>query len=134
MKCLLWRQHRGQLLWTAVVLAISCAFMVVVAHSADGWLAHYHQWLGQMRAAGCRLPDKAARRVHVPSATCHALLSRYPDGEQSAFAAAYNFAIPVFEEGLPLIMVLIGALIGAPLVARETEQRTQLTAWTQSIS
>jgi len=29
---------------------------------------------------------------------------------------------------------VIGAMTGAPLVAREIEQRTQLTAWTQSVS
>ena len=72
--------------------------------------------------------------VHAPPPICHALLSRYPGGQQSSFAHAFNFAIPVLEEGLPLLMVVIGVLVGAPLVAREVEQRTQLVAWTQSIS
>jgi ABC-type transport system involved in multi-copper enzyme maturation permease subunit len=31
-------------------------------------------------------------------------------------------------------MVVIGVLVGAPLIAREIEQRTQLVAWTQSIT
>jgi hypothetical protein len=62
------------------------------------------------------------------------LLTRYAGGQQTSFVHSYNFAIPVFEEGLPLLMVIIGVLVGAPLVAREVEQRTQLVAWTQSVS
>jgi hypothetical protein len=71
--------------------------------------------------------------VHVPSAICRSLLTQYPGGGQEHFATTYNFAVPVFEEGLPLVMVLVGVLVGAPLVAREVEQRTQLVAWTQSV-
>ena len=134
MKCLLWRQHRGQLLSTGAILAVGGVLMVAVAHSADQWLGHYHQWLAQLRAAGCSLPPKHSGIVHSPSAACHSLLSRYAGGEQNSFANAYNFAIPVFEEGLVLLLVIIGVLVGAPLVAREVEQRTQLVAWTQSIS
>lgn len=134
MKCLLWRQHRGQLLWTAVVLAASIIAMAAVAHSADHWLAAYAHWQSQLRALGCPLPVEGTSVVHAPPPACHALLLRYSGGEQPSFAAAYNFAIPAFEEGLPLLMIVIGALVGAPLVAREVEQRTQLVAWTQSIS
>jgi ABC-type transport system involved in multi-copper enzyme maturation permease subunit len=67
-------------------------------------------------------------------ASCHALLQRYPHGLQDAFVTAFNFAIPAFEEGVPLALAVIGALVGAPLVAREIEQRTQLVSWTQSAS
>lgn len=130
MTCLLWRQHRGQLLWTVLILAAYGVFMIGVARGADGWLSHYHDYLGQLRSAGCPLPDQAAKSV---PARCAGLLSRYPDGPQTAFVRAYNFAIPAFEEGLPLVMVLIAALWGAPLVAREVEQRTHLVAWTQSV-
>jgi hypothetical protein len=133
-RCLLWRQHRGQLLWTAALLAAYGVLMVVVGHSAHRWLANYQHWLAQLRAAGCPIPDEGGSTLHVPSASCQALLERYRGGEQPAFATAYNFAIPVFEEGLPLAMVLIGVLVGAPLVAREVEQRSQLVAWTQSIT
>jgi hypothetical protein len=134
MKAVLWRQHRGQLLWTSLTLLLFCGFMGVVARSADGWLAHYHQWLAQLQSAGCPLPSVGSGDVHVPSTTCQLLLQHYQGGEQGAFANAYNFAIPVFEEGLPLVLVLIGILIGAPLVGREIEQRTQLVAWSQSIN
>lgn len=131
MKCLLWRQHRGQLVWTALVLAVAGVAMTLVAHAAERWLANYAHWLTQLRAAGCPLPDQHEAEAH---ASCHALLSRYPGGRQSSFAHAYNFAIPAFEEGLPLLMVVIGVLVGAPLVAREVEQRTHLVAWTQSVA
>lgn len=134
MRCLLWRQHRGQLLWIAVLLAVSGAVMTTVARSADRWLANYTQWIAQLRAAGCQLPAAGNSMVHAPPPACHPLLSRYAGGQQSSFAHSYNFAIPAFEEGLPLLMVVIGVLVGAPLVAREVEQRTQLVAWTQSIS
>jgi hypothetical protein len=133
MRCLLWLQHRGQLLWTAIVLAIAGGAMVVAARGADRWLAAYVRWQGELRAAGCPQPDAGNGVVHVPPRTCHALLERYAGGEQSAFAHAFNFAIPAFEEGLPLLMVLIGVLVGAPVVAREVEQRTQVVAWTQSV-
>lgn len=134
MRCLLWRQHRAQLLWTGIILAIGSVSMLVVAMSADRWLANYHDWLAQLQAMGCPLPTAGSGRVHAPSTACHALLQRYPGGMQNTFAHAYNFAIPVFEEGLVLLLVTIGVLVGAPLVAREVEQRTQLVAWTQSIS
>jgi ABC-type transport system involved in multi-copper enzyme maturation permease subunit len=130
MRCLIWRQHRGQLLATVSVLAAACLLMVVVAHSANQWLNHYQRWLVQLRAAGCPVPGS---RQYVTPSSCHALLSRYSGGEQSSFVHAYNFTIAVFEEGLVLLLVILGALIGAPLVAREVEQRTQLVAWTQSI-
>ena len=94
----------------------------------------YTYWLAQLRAAHCPLPGTGNSVVHAPPAICQALLARYSGGQQSSFAHAYNVAIPVFEEGLPLLMVVIGVLVGAPLVAREIEQRTQLVAWTQSVA
>ena len=135
MKCLIWRQHRGQLLWTAVVLLALGVSMVLVTHSADRWLSDYHAWQRAMAAAGCPVPagGGADQVIHVDP-TCKALLAKFhSDSAQSVFAHKYNFAIVVFEEGVPLVMVLLGVLLGAPMVAREMEQRTQLVAWTQSI-
>ena len=72
---------------------------------------------------------------HVKSAaTCLALKDRYPGGLQAAFTSRYNFAIVLSLYGLPAAFAVTGALIGAPLVAREVEQRTHLAAWTQSVS
>jgi hypothetical protein len=103
--------------------------------SAEHWLAGYHSWLGQLATAGCPPPDAHSGVFHVRSAaTCSALKDRYPGSLQAAFATRYSFAILFSQDGLPAAFALIGAMIGAPLVAREIEQRTQLAAWTQSVS
>jgi ABC-type transport system involved in multi-copper enzyme maturation permease subunit len=132
MTCLIWRQHRGQLLWTGLFLVALCGLTWWIGLSADRSLAGYQQWLRTLRVAGCPSPDQ--RGVFELHASCHALMQRYPHGFQDSFATTYNFAIPAFEEGIPAALVIIGALIGAPLVAREIEQRTQLVSWTQSAS
>ncbi len=141
MRCLLWRQHRGQLLWTGVLLVIVCLGAAGVAHRADGSIATYDRWVTQMHDAGCPVTDDTVeiappegKTVETVPEPCASLQSRYPHGQQEAFVRSYNFAIPAFEEGIPLAMVLIGILVGAPLVAREVEQGTHLLAWTQSIS
>lgn len=141
MRCLLWRQHRGQLLWISAVLVIVCLGSGAVVRSADQWIGRYDQWQTAMHGAGCPLLDDNATSVRSKGSDvetmpprCAALRARYPHGRQEAFAGAYNFAIPVFEEGVPLLLVLIGILVGAPLVAREVEQGTHLVSWTQSIS
>lgn len=135
MKCLIWRQHRGQALWAALTLAVLCALMLGVGLSASHWFAGYHHWLKALAAAGCPPPDAHSGSYHVRSAaTCQALRGRYPGGLQASFSTRYNFAVLVFEDGAPAVLAVIAALIGAPLVAREIEQRSQLAAWTQSVS
>jgi hypothetical protein len=135
MTCLIWRQHRGQALWTVITVAALCALMVSFGLSAEHWLAGYHDWLHQLAAAGCPPPSAHSGVFHVRSAaTCSALKNRYPGGLQAAFASRYSFAILFSQDGLPAAFAIIGALTGAPLVAREVEQRTQLAAWTQSVS
>jgi hypothetical protein len=135
MTCLLWRQHRGQALWTLLTLAAICTLMLTVGLNAEHWLAAYDHWLAALRAAGCPPPDASSGVFHVPSAAvCDALRQRYPHGLQAAFASRYSFAVLAFEDGVPAALAVIGALVGAPLIAREVEQRTQLVAWTQSVS
>ncbi len=135
MICLIWRQHRGQALWTVISVAALCALMVNFGLSAEHWLAGYHVWLRQLAAAGCPPPSAHSGAFHVRSAaTCAALKNRYPGSLQAAFASRYSFAILLSQDGLPAVFAIIGALIGAPLVAREVEQRTHLAAWTQSVS
>ena len=137
MTCLIWRQHRGQALWTVITVAALCALMVSYGLSAEHWLAGYHLWLRQLAAAGCPPPDAHGGVFHVRSAaTCDALMvpARYPGSLQAAFASRYSFAILLSQDGLPAAFAIIGALTGAPLVAREVEQRTHLAAWTQSVS
>jgi hypothetical protein len=135
MKCLIWRQHRGQALWAALTLAVLCALMLGVGLSASRWFGGYQHWLKALAAAGCPPPDAHSGTFHVRSAaTCQALRGQYPGGMRASFSARYNFAIVVFQDGAPAALAVIGALIGAPLVAREIEQRSHLAAWTQSVS
>lgn len=135
MTCLIWRQHRGQALWTVITVTALCALMVSFGLSAEHWLAGYHTWLRQLAAAGCPPPNAHSGVFHVRSAaTCGALKDRYPGSLQAAFASHYSFAILFSQDGLPAAFAIIGAMSGAPLVAREVEQRTQLAAWTQSVS
>src|SRR6516165_9964555 len=135
MTCLIWRQHRGQALWTVITVAALCGLIVNFGLSAEHWLAGYHSWLRQLAAAGCPPPTAHSGTFHVRSAaTCLALKDRYPGSLQAAFASRFNSAILLSQYGLPAVFALIGALTGAPLVAREVEQRTHLAAWTQSVS
>jgi ABC-2 family transporter protein len=135
MICLIWRQHRGQALWTVITVTALCALIAGFGLSAEQWLAGYHTWLRQLAAAGCPPPTAHSGVFHVRSAaTCSALKNRYPGSLQAAFAKRYNFPILFSQDGLPVVFAIIGAMIGAPLVAREVEQRTHLVAWTQSVS
>ena len=135
MICLLWRQHRWQALWTVLILAAFSALMVAVGLNANHWLAGYHQWVKALAEAGCPPPDAHSGDFHVRSATtCQALRGSYPGAMQPAFGDRYNFTILAFQDGLPATLAIIGALVGAPVVAREIEQRTHLVSWTQSIS
>jgi hypothetical protein len=109
--------------------------MVSFGLSAEHWLAGYHIWLRQLAAAGCPPPTAHSGVFHVRSAaTCSALKNRYPGGLQASFTSRFSFAILFSQDGLPVVFAIVGALIGAPLVAREVEQRTHLAAWTQSVS
>ena len=135
MTCLIWRQHRGQALWTVITVTALCVLIVGFGLSAEHWLAGYHSWLRQLAGAGCPPPNAHSGVFHVRSAaTCSALKDRYPGSLQAAFATRYSFAILLSQDGLPALLAFIGAMVGAPLVAREVEQRTQLAAWTQSVS
>src|SRR6266487_5589995 len=135
MTCLIWRQHRGQALWTIITVTALCGLIVNFGLSAEHWLAGYHTWLRQLAVAGCPPPTAHSGVFHVRSAaTCLALKGRYPGGLQAAFTSRYNFAILLSQYGLPAAFAVIGAMTGAPLVAREVEQRTHLAAWTQSVS
>jgi hypothetical protein len=61
----------------------------------------------------------------VTSGACGALAT--------LFVQQYGPLTP-FAAGMLLLPGLLGAMVGAPLVAREYEQRTQLLAWMQSIT
>jgi hypothetical protein len=117
MSWFIWRQHRSQALWAVATLAATCALMLWVGLRAAGTLRPF-------RAAGCVGPDPSLVRPTVGHSCAGFEL----------FSLSYNYTIPVFELGLPLVLAVMGALVGAPLVAREIEQRTQFVSWTQSVT
>jgi len=111
MTWVVWRQHRSEGLITLGVLAVIAVFLLITGLN----MANSIQQSG--------LSDCLA---HAPgSSACGAL--------RQAFENQYGFLLSLgaFLLALP---VLLGALVGAPLVAREVEQRTHLLAWTQSIT
>ena len=58
MTCLIWRQHRWQLLWTGLFLAVLCGLAAWVGLRASQWVANYNAWLRAIRSAGCPLPGQ----------------------------------------------------------------------------
>jgi len=132
MKWLVINQHRGQALWALALLAAISALIAGVGLHASHGLAPYNHWLAELQAAGCPLPGH--KHTGPSSATCNTLSQQLQNFQSNVFAPRYNFAVPVFEYGVPLALILMSTLVGAPLVAREIEQRTQLVAWTQSVS
>ncbi len=107
-----WRQHRAQAAWVLLLTAALWALVLWVRAHASADVAY-------LRAAGCLRGD-------ISGTGCQPLVDD--------FAVRYNFTIPVFELGVPLVLAVTATLVGAPLVAREAEQRTHLVAWTQSVS
>ena len=135
MICLMWRQHRSQILSAIIAVTALCIVIFTYGLSAEHWLTGYDSWLRQLSAAGCPPPDAHTGVFHVQSAaTCAALKDRYPGGLQPAFGDRYNAPILLSQYGLSAAFAIIGALVGAPLVAKEIEERTHLAAWTQSVS
>lgn len=112
MSWVIWRQHRAQAAWVLLLVATLWGLMLWVR-------AHASADVAGLRAAGCLLGD-------ISQSGCQPLLDD--------FAVRYNFTIPAFELGVPLILAITAALVGAPLVAREVEQRTHLVVWTQSVT
>jgi hypothetical protein len=102
---LLWRQHRSQLLVTSVVLAL---FAVVVLFTGLHMAHVYDDALRSCEAGG----------------TC-AFIGNLFQGD-GAIVDLVHLSIAV-----PLIL---GAVLGAPLIARETEHSTNVLVWTQSVT
>jgi hypothetical protein len=48
---LIWRQHRGQVLWTGITVVAVCVLITASGLSAEHWLAGYHSWLLALAAA-----------------------------------------------------------------------------------
>ena len=106
-----WRQNRSESFIALGVLILSSIFLLVTGLN----MAHTFQQSG--------LSDCLAH--HTTSAICTSL--------GRAFLDQYSPFLP-FASALLLLPILLGAIVGAPLVAREFEQRTHQLAWLQSIT
>lgn len=106
-----WRQNRTEGLVVLGVLILSSIFLLFTGLN----MAHDFQQSG--------LSNCLAH--HTTSAIC-ASLGR-------AFLDQYGPFIP-FASALVLLPVLLGVFVGAPLLAREFEQRTYQLVWLQSIT
>ena len=98
-----WRQHRSALIGLTVLLGALAVYMWII-----GLQAH--------TAAG------AATACHPASSdACYALVQAF-NGKDSLLASGYP---------LQVLPALIGAFVGAPVLAREFESGTFRYAWTQ---
>ena len=108
---LTWRQHRLEGLMTLGVLAVLGVFLLLTGLE----MTNSFQQLGLSHCLGS-----------IPQGSpCSALIQ--------AFGIQYGLLLFLINL-LIVLQLLLGALVGAPLVAREVEQRTHLLAWTQSIT
>jgi hypothetical protein len=111
MTWLTWRQHRGESLIMLGVLAALAVFLLITGLN----IANSFQQSGLNNCM-----------VHATdSSTCGPL--------ENTFMSQYGVLV-TYVGYLLLLPALLGALVGAPLVARELEQRTHVLAWTQSVT
>jgi hypothetical protein len=109
---LTWRQHRAEGLILLLVLALVGVFLLVTGLEMANSLQ-------QLQLSHCLGLGQSSK-----SGLCSEL--------GMAWNRHYGFLrIAPLLLALPL---LLGALVGAPLVAQEVEQRTHLLIWTQSIT
>src|SRR6266567_117535 len=111
MTWVVWRQHRAEGLILLVGLAVIGVFLL----STGLEMANSFQ---QLVLSNCLGPTSKG-------SSCDEL------------GMAWNNQYGGFLRGAPLLLalpLLLGALVGAPLVTREVEQRTHLLIWTQSIT
>ncbi len=104
-----WRQHRLEALIAGILLTIVVVFLLVTGAS----MISMYQSSG---LASCS-PDQAV---------CGHL--------EGTFINHFNVSVNFITVMLSTLPLLVGMFIGAPLVARELEQRTHRLVWTQSIS
>ena len=110
MTWLVWRQHRGEALAAAIVVAI---LAVVVTPTA----LHLYQVTGQLRQGGCLGAS--------PAVSCGSSMTAF-----GATSRTLSGILPL----LNLLPALAGVFIGAPLIAREVEEGTWRLAWSQGVT
>ena len=105
MNWLLWRQHRSQALVTSVALALFAVVLLLTGLH----MAHVY--------------DDAIRSCEA-GGTC-AFVGNIFQGDGAIVDLVHlSIAVPL----------LLGAVLGAPLIARETEHSTNVLVWTQSVT
>ena len=115
MRWLVWRQHRGELLGAAVILAGLGVLLLL-----HGIPMHEAYERDGVEACQMKLFQPEQNSACIDTVT--------------AFDRRYGFLPEQFAAYLPFLPMLAGMLIGAPLLAREYEQRTWQLAWTQSVT
>src|SRR5258708_17669600 len=110
-----WRQHRTESFILVGVVGWSSIFLLVNGLT----MANTFQQSG---LSNCLANNKDTRAL---LAICGSL--------GSAFLNQYGPLFP-FAAALLILPILLGAMVGAPLVARECEQHTNLLVWMQSIT
>jgi hypothetical protein len=111
---LTWRQHRGEAVGAAVVLAV--LGVLLLFHGVPMHGAYERDGI-----AACQL-----QMLRGDSGSC-------AQGLQS-FESTWADLPDQFAAWLPFLPMLAGMLIGAPLLAREFEQGTWQLAWTQGVT
>lgn len=111
---LTWRQHRNEGLLALGVFVIAGVFLLISGIS----MAHTLQDSG----LGVCLAQHADSGSNGPCSALGAL-----------FLKQYAPFIP-FAGALLVLPILLGVMVGAPLVAREYEQHTRLLLWMQSVT
>ena len=107
---LTWRQHRGEALTAVAVLAVLSAILLAVG-----------------------LPMHASFNHDIVQCIDGSAVDREMCSTNLAlFQKSYGFATAILTL-LNVLPFLIGALIGAPLLARELETGTWQLAWTQAV-
>jgi hypothetical protein len=117
MSWLVWRQHRKQLLFALVGLAVLALVLVPTGMSSHKAIDKYSACLRTLGTADFIPLDKAH--------TCQGLGENFNATHETwAYAGILLLVLPL----------LIGLFWGAPLVAREVEQGTHRLVWTQGIT
>lgn len=107
---LVWRTHRAALITALVFLGIVATFSVITGL--------------MMRADFTRL-GLSACNMDDPSLAC--------GDAWATFSGKYDVLLN-WNELFTLTPLIVGILVGAPLVARELERKTSLLVWTQGVT
>src|SRR6266540_1774918 len=115
---LTWRQHRKQLLFTVLGLAVLAALMVPTGRQM-------HRAYVDTGLADCLHKLGRSELIPVESSACRPQLQQFNNKyENFAFLGALFVFLPL----------LVGMFFGGPLVAREVEHGTHRLVWTQGVS